>query len=630
MFVEKAFAYLTGISFWLFLLTLPPFQTGIWIDCESVIVGTYFLYALLGTMLLFAPSAVKPNRVTLLFFGFGFVSMFVGLWAENPLFHWIGAPTLGEGTLMFCGLGVLSLSIQRIIHNNHEKTLAYACIVACLVAGTLCFLNHPLHKIMWDADWTPYAFNAFLAQMVVGCFAVMLIIPHAARWIAGLCVLLILISASKTAVIFGFVGLGIIAVAEHTKKTESLYKVSLLLLPVAILVFTMSLDLQTSGLWASLYSRKLNILVYVNEWQNNWGSLFYGHGWGSYYSFLQKYLPALPVSLYEKTNWNPNWDGIDRLDFHCMHQALESLFALGILGLVLFYALIQQAFRTPHHPNVRPLVFLGTWLFVAQTSTWFTMPTLWPFSIFFLNVITQRDQTKTSFMWAVKPLMMITVVGSLWAGWTVLQTALDYEAPQQSLFHKATQRQFLPLAPRAKPYAVEGFHMGYELIALSGNISRASLKSKKRVLKQLDSFFHAHQSSLMMNVGLIHFFSSLKYDYDKLKPSYKQTLDHHWNAINSMIIQKYPERLDFLFDYGTFLLKTGRLKKFRHWLQELKKINPEHCTVLWLEGIYYAQEKRDLKRAVPFLVKAVDRGIDRWIPIPGYLLGVIRSKGKSS
>lgn len=625
MFTDKVFACLTSLGFWLFLLTLPPFQTGIWIDCESVIVGAYFLYALLGACLLMRKNLERPNGITVLFFMFGLLSFAVAFWAENAQFHWYGAPTLGEGTFMFLGLGVLSLSMQTVLAHNQERILAYSSIVAVLVAASLCVLNHPIYGIVMNADWTPYAFNAFLAQMAIACFAAIIVLPKAARFIALVIMGAIYISANKTAAIFGVLGIVVVFLAGYLPRPEKIYKWSVLFLPAGILLFVLSLDSEVGGIFSSLYSRKVNILVYLNAWQQNPLSLLWGHGWGAYYNFLQRCLPSLPVSLYEKTNWNPNWDGIDRLDFHCMHQGLESLFALGVLGLIVYYWLIFQPFRSQKPQVLWPLVFLGTWLFTAQTSTWFTMPTLWPFALFFFNVVTRND-AKSFVSLPAKPIVFVTVIGSIISGTIVGQSALDYAAPQSSLFYKSTQRKFLPLTGRAKPYALQGFHMGHEWIAMSNDLARSSLKIKKKILNQLDQFLQPEDVSIMLNVGLIRFLNSFKSDYNKLKPSYRDKLEKHWSAINYTIIRDYPERLDLLFEYGTFLLKTGQLRKFQYWLENLKTVNPDHCIVLWLQGIYYAQEKQDIRSAVPFFMKAMQKGVDRWIPIPGYILNIIKPK----
>lgn len=626
MIIRSFFSFFTALSFWIFILTLPPLQTGIWIDSESVIAGTYLLMGLVGVFLTLQKSPSTLPTVTTVFLLLTLVSLPVYFWTQYTTMHIFGTPTLGEGTIMWAGFTLLSLAFHKLIQENKDSILAYSCILSGIVAVGLCILNHPNFPFRVNTDWVPYAFTSFLAPMVVGFIGSMIVLPRQALFIALISFVLVYVSGNKTAYLFGAGSLFCIALLGRFPKAERIYKWLTLLTPLAIFCFVLWLPENHPQL-SSLYSRKLNLLVYAHEWKDNPLSLLWGHGWSTYYEYFQKQLPELPISLFASSYWNPSWEGIDRLDFHCMHQAAESVFAVGFLGFILYMLLIKSPFCAKKPDVLKPLAFIGSMLFTALTSTWFTMPSLWPFYIFFFMVITQKGSQQKICSQFVKLFTILATAGCFYAAITVGKTFLDYEAPKNSLFRKMTKREFFPFAPRATNYALQGFHMGHEWVSLGTYLGIAPFKQKLEFLNELEKFYSPHKSSIMFDVGVIHFLSSFDKKLPTVSPEHQKQIFNFWNQINEKIITRYPKRMDLLMDYSGFLLHNHEHKKLEDLFARLNSLNPEHCAVLWMQGVYYSQNPETLSKGQTYLHKALEKGIDRWAPIPHGLKAFIQHKG---
>ena len=174
MRLKNSTGYLTSIlvalTFWLFIATIPPLRVGIWIDSEFVLVVANALFAAIGISLLllwFSRRQLHFSDQTACFFMITILSAIATIWAKNKVLHHFGVPLLGEGTVLFYGLLLLSLAYDNIQINNF---LRFSVIIAGCVAGLLVVLNHPEHGFSINPDWLPYVFGAFLAPIALGVY----------------------------------------------------------------------------------------------------------------------------------------------------------------------------------------------------------------------------------------------------------------------------------------------------------------------------------------------------------------------------------------------------------------------------------------------------------------------------
>lgn len=625
LLLSKTLAFIVAASFWLFVATLPPFQMGIWIDSESVIVFAHSLFALCGLILLFCTFQDKKyislSPISAIFLCFYVLSMIATLWAHTKVLHVLGTPTLGEGATLWGGLFLLSVAMEKSLHQKHDTLLGYSCLVSSLVALTLCLFNHQIFGIQFAPEWTPYSFNAFLASMSVGLIGALLVFPHLVHMVCFTFIMLIIVSLNKTAWVFLSFGLIYYWVFSHTQYLLSALKKLIFATPFLIIGFI--LHLRFGLYFQSLYSRKLGFFVYIQEWFKNPLSLFTGHGWGAYYEYLQIHLQKLPVSLYQNDHWSPTWDGVERLDFHCMHQGLESLFALGVSGIVLLSFLYLRPLAGKIPSSVYLPAFLGSLLFTALTSTWFTTPALWPFYIFFLVAFSRAAPSFNIPPILYRFTIVFTTLGCILTAFVIGDTALRYEPPKTSIFYSISNKSFLPLSKRTTIYAQSGFHMGQWMIH-SHRWQHIKPETKLKILHSLKTHYRPSLSSLMSDVPIAHFLNSFRAQFKTLGVKEKLLIYQLWGVINNKIMTHYPSRLDLLFDYITFLFEQKEFQQADQLLIQLEKIDAHNSAVMWLRGLYFMECNGDLAKALPYLKNALAAGVDRWIAVSSSLAKVLK------
>ncbi len=291
MRIENAFkaslSVAIAISFWLFVAALPPFRIGIWVDSECVLVAAHIVFGAMGlclSILWCVTEKLLCSRHTLVFTCFAIVSLFATLWAKNPIVHHLGVPLLGEGSVLFCGLSILSLGFDNA---SKRKLIYWSAIFAGSAAGILVFLHHHTYGLNINPNWLPYVFGAFLAPIALGIYAVSTLTNNkiASRGIIFLSLVLLMLSFNKTAWVAGIAGACFWLLTTRTKHAHFLQKTLCASIPLLSVIAVYFL-----GNWpafSSLESRKFSIQSYVLAWQDAPLSLLFGNGWGYYFENLQ-------------------------------------------------------------------------------------------------------------------------------------------------------------------------------------------------------------------------------------------------------------------------------------------------------------------------------------------------------
>lgn len=606
-----------AISFWVFVAALPPFRIGIWVDSECVLVVAHLMLTVIGLCLGLLWCVTKEllcSKHTLVFACFAVFSLLVTWWAKNPVVHHFGVPLLGEGSVLFCGLSLLSFGFDNI----HKRKLIYwSAITAGSTAGILVFFNHPVHGLNINPDWLPYVFGAFLAPIALGIYALSMLTNNKIVKVAIvlLSLALLALSHNKTALIAIVIAVFVWLVTKKTKHEYFLQKIICASIP--FLSVGAIYILSNWPVFSSLESRKFAIQSYVLAWQDYPLILLVGNGWGYYFENLQKYITTLPVAFFNNHSWQPNWDGIDRLDFHCMHFGMEALFSIGLMGLVLYVALILTLFAQQNDEKNAFNIFLFAMLFGCLTSTWFTLICVWPFFVLGFSILNQQKLIITR---APLPVIYLIVSTILCAGAAVTywQTAVLYPAKSKSLFYNFTNSKTFPKQEDIrKPYNYQGFHLGHFSLNTLKKIDRIPYPIIAAELNLVFGVYDPKTSPLVLDVAILHGISHFAGNNHV-----KQDL---WEKVTNAVLQKAPKRTDLLVAYVNELIGSNQLEKAKSFIVKMLNKNPDDPFALWLDGIFHVY-KKDIGYGKTLMVKALRQGIRKWIFIPENLQNQLNEK----
>jgi hypothetical protein len=614
---ENTLSVTTSISFWLFVAALPPFRIGIWVDSECVLVAAHMIFAIIGLCLSILWSAKRNlfcSKHTLIFAGFAIFSLVGTLWAKNPILHHLGVPLLGEGTILFFGLYLLSFGLDNIFKKD---LIHWSAIFAGIAAGLLVFLHHPKYGSNINPDWLPYVFGAFLAPIALGVYIISTLTTNKLKYgmLLFLSGFLLFLSHNKTAWVAVFAVICFSMIARKTKPGYCLQKYLSASIPLASVIAIYSLGKLPQ--FSTLESRKLAIQSYVLTWKDEPFSLLFGNGWGYYFENLQKTITALPVVFFNDHSWKPSWDGIDRLDFHCMHLGVESLFSTGLIGLVFYIMLILTPFDGQNSKKVPFNVLIFTVLFGSLTSTWFTLVCVWPFFILGFSTLNKHtliiNRAPLTILW-----LGISTVFCAHGAFTYWQTAVLYPANPNSLFFRFTNSKKLPSeAAIKKTYNYQGFHLGHFTLNTLKKINRTPSRAITAELNLVFKVYDPKTSPLVLDVAMLH-----GMQYFQGPDSKKQNM---WENVARAVLQKAPKRSDLLISYIKELIENHQLDKAKSFIDIMLVKNVNNPCALWLQGIYHIHE-RDVEHGKNLMIQALDQGIEKWVYIPKSLKNKLKGK----
>lgn len=587
-------------SFWIFTAALPPFRIGIWVDSECVLVLAHLIFSVLGMCLIILWSFKKKlhcSKHTLIFTSFAFVSLIATFWANNSIMHHFGSPLLGEGSALFVGLSLLSLSIDNV---PKKKFVLWSAVSAGVVAGILVFLHHPNHGLSINSDWLPYVFGAFLAPIALGVYAISTYAESKTeqKILLFLSCILIFLSHNKTAWVAILLSVCSWIVIKKKPRFQKCLCASIPFMSLLAIYF-----LGNWPIFSSLESRKLALQSYVLTWKENPLILLFGNGWGYYFENLQKQITSLPVAFFNNHSWQPSWDGIDRLDFHCMHFGAEALFSIGVIGVALYIALLIM----PLSEKSKVHTFIFVIIFGCLTSTWFTLICVWPFLVIGFSIFNQHKIIITR---APLPILWLCISTMLCAhaAITYWQTATLYPASQKSLFFRFTHSKNLPTPDDIKKsYNYKGLHLGHFTISVLKKIKVKPSRLATNELNLVFKVYDAKKSPLILDVAMLHgmrYFQGSSLEKENM-----------WDDIAHAIQQKAPKRSDLLVAHVKELIENNHLTKAKNLINFMFSKNPEDPFASWLEGMYRIHEG-DIEQGKFLMEQALQHNIEKWICIP--------------
>lgn len=367
---------LFALTLFLFALALPPFQAGIWIQTEPVLLGLYMLTGTCAAWLLAGMvngwlTLHRPHLLglcLLLWVGWQLVTAVV---AVTPYRAWFGSPELGEGAGWHVALLLLLLTASPLWRDTQARR---ALIYMAWASVLLQMMLHWLYPLSDDnryipGSWTPAVYPSYIAFMagylwLVSATQGMLHTPRG-RAIMALLVLLALYASHNVS---GKVLLGGAVVVTLLVQTlwrfrpvrRALYPARRLrvaamlccLLPLGwygVSAYFTQLRPYTDATEAfallsdqdgSLGSRIVLNQIGLSAMRHEPLRWLTGNGWGGFTDDVFRYVLVGDVSVFSNGERRPSTMMVDSHTFHSHSQPLEALLALGLPGMVLWFAVL--------------------------------------------------------------------------------------------------------------------------------------------------------------------------------------------------------------------------------------------------------------------------------------------------
>ena len=365
-------------------LALPPFQTGIWIQSEPVGLALHAVAALaaLGLALaLFggsrAAGAAIRHPFVFLPGALGLCGLALAPSVDIPMLSWFGTPELGEGIAGHFDLAVLiagSLVMRR--YRRLRRGLAWIAL-----AGTTGVAALTVHtEARWA--WAPFWFYDYLA--FYGIFLTVILLgalrSRAMPWrlaVVAYGFAVVVLSGNRAAIVLALVIVPAVwgslwllrrrATVARWLAAAGVAAVPLVMIPAVIH------GGGDSGV-ASLHSRLLHLEVAGDALRHAPSLLINGQGWGRHGDRVNVDLPARSVDFLTDQYVGADWDAVSKqVHFHSHHFLVEALLSVGVLGLLLAWA-IPVALPLCCRPERIAEAGAFAALSAALFSLWFQLP----------------------------------------------------------------------------------------------------------------------------------------------------------------------------------------------------------------------------------------------------------------
>ncbi len=428
-------------------------------------------------------------------------------------------------------------------------------------------------------------------------------------------VVIVAISYNKTAQ-YALIPYGGALVAAHFmefKITRSRAIIALLCLP--FLIIGAELFVANPDKFVSLDSRVKLLHVVFKEFQDHPLRLFTGFGFGHFTDTLLAHFTQIPVALYKSTALIPNWDSLERIDFHCHHQMIESLLALGIGGALFTLALPLLPIYFARDEDI-PFALFYTSLWVTISSTWFTLPIHLPFLALALccSASAGRDIIFPNLTIIVEKIIgnkisiiicaFILFVSFMYFRLEGFQTACIYSKHTYSWVAGKINPPAQLTSELIKRYgALQGLH--------ASNYMQITFQNAKDNPHDLDT---TAELAVFKELALTMQHSPLSLRIVTLDILGHER-DSRWlNYLKDTLIAA-PARFDLAAPYLATLLNTHKLNEAEQFITMLEGINACDPFVYWFKGLLMIEIGGDLKKARALLKDGLDAGIERWIPV---------------
>lgn len=406
-----------------FIACMPPFQTGIWVQTEPTVLVIFITCAMAGLWLAYgigqkkitAPDSLAPLFLCLLLW-IGW-QVLVTCFAILPVRSWYGPPQTGDGTGMWIAIALMMLLAHVLWQSEPcRRIILFTSAISLAIQCALHFYYPAVDGNPYMPDrWVPAQWPEYLPFIggylwVAGC-AGGAIKNHKHFLLAVAAMALLLVDSSN------FTAMGIFSLALLAMTAQRFLSLSpalhkylqpnrswrLAMLAACVAPFLLVIvspvfpaagsDENPTGALAAfskinegMGSRMIMNRVGMNAMWHEPQRWLIGNGWGTYTDDLFKYGLVDGIYSYKNGQRIPNWFLVEGTSHHSHNQPLEALLSLGLLGMLLWFALPMLALwtlPTVHFWLCAPMVVALTCL----GHFWFQLPQCYPYQALYLATL---------------------------------------------------------------------------------------------------------------------------------------------------------------------------------------------------------------------------------------------------
>ena len=399
-----------------FIVGFPPFQVGMWVQSEPAVFALFVFASLIALWLgigclcrwLTIPPSLSPIAIVLLaWLGWQCVMTATAL---LPWRSWFGPPQTGDGTGVSL-VTLLTVWLAYVLWQRMEcrRAIILVAAVSVLIQCTLHIYYPPIPGNVYMPDrWMPAEWPEYLPFLAgyiwVAAFAGGYVRSgkNYALSVVAMVVLLFVSYNQSAALLFGGALIVTTVVRAFPWLQPSRY-CRILALVACVLPFSLTLispvvpepgsDSHPSGVLKvfsqineGFGSRMMLDRVGMSVLSHEPQRLLIGNGWGTFTDDLLKYGLVDGVYTYKNGKRDPNWFLVDGTSHHSHNQPLEALLSLGLIGLILWYAVPMLALWTLPDAlfwSCAPMVVAITGL----GHFWFQLPQCFPYQALYLAAL---------------------------------------------------------------------------------------------------------------------------------------------------------------------------------------------------------------------------------------------------
>jgi hypothetical protein len=661
---RKAGLLLLLLQLSLYVFGLPPFAAGIWLQTEPDMVALFTcasagaVWLLVGVVrgCLIRQPAHLAWHCLLLWGGWQIVA---SLFAPSLWRSWFGPVEMGEGAGWHMALllaVMVATPLWQVEHYRRLLVIIAACHIAVQAALHFIFTSHDVAAVYEPGTWAPAQWGDYLA-FLAGYLWIMVMAARPKNdtamvsTLAAFCLAVLYISHNTTGIVM--VSAAILAsAAVHLLEAHSRLpailragtgwrRLALLgcLLPMAWVFFSMSYTesahyeardetgfLSLSSKDGPLGSRIGLIQVAEAGLRHEPHRWLAGNGWGEFTDSMFKYALVDGVYVFHEGKRQPNWAFVDGRAYHTHCQPLEALLALGLPGMMLWFALpmlVLMALPAALFWSCAPMVVA----LVGVAYFWFQLPQCVPYQALALAALFSQCPPQARLREGVKPLWLkagLGVAALLMAGSALLQLdALRYGERLHEVAEGRTE-PVLPVEWLARDNMrggdrLRGSAMGYALIlGQTGTVSEAQRDWYGRYLLAAKEAAHSPHSG----ARLIHLELWLQYKLllDLGFPVFAE-LGHQAVMDLPETVLRVAKAAPLRDDVATNMLLNlsemtrGDVARQTSILKGLLAAAPDHRGALWVLGHLLRQSPGAEPEGEAMLRRAVALGVERVFPV---------------
>lgn len=609
-FASRAFPFFTLLPFMGILLLVTQTRVGLWDESEIFVTLFFFSSALTALFaLLLRPRAfsqglgIPPLLCLVALFC---ISVLTSLVHPVPGADWFGPPETGIGIFMWGALIMLVAGFSAILRSSSFQALLWiGTLATTLLAGICLSAAYGQHSTIQT-----HSFNSFLSYAGITLLVCSRFFKDAVHRYSSLIIGVLTIIFSKNATTLLGMGALIPLLWFFERLKDPLKKrlqiLSLIATPFAVAAAEHLFSSPTR--FPSLWSRVLSHYIVLLDFKEHPWILAWGRGWGSFTEQLLAQYPKIGGTFIQNGQWQPNWDALQRFDFHSHNGLLEALVAVGILGpflLLGFYGAL--VWYTPSHKRTPAYIF--SFLHLITICNWFELPLTFPYTAFAIALVlapspNEIPQETARPRLAILGILfaLLTSASLLWGSFANMRLSLEHNGHPDNFLSRHLSSWY-PVRPQQALYLDDqrgGRHLAERIDAFVGrSLSEgilSSLSFKLEFIHWMDSALSYHPQTLRLLRSQLYLFKFLYLDLkdDTRFNLLRQKYEGQWQNVLERFLATGPDTGEQTFLFARFYFQSRGEDALSHFLKSHRFLRlPQNDAVCRKERVCFKNISAD-------------------------------------